>query len=147
MSLVFNQGGVEGVEEPGGRGGVARRCADQVALARGAGGNGAEVVRAGIEPLLNLRFDARAGFRVGGAEPHALERPAEGGDGQPGGESREDDPAERRGFQHDKTAYNGQTLIAEAAVDEIVRLKLLLKRGALLGSLNRRSSRFSSSPP
>jgi hypothetical protein len=28
-----------------------------------------------------------------------------------------------------------------------VRLKLLLKRGALLGSLNRRSSRFSSSPP
>ena len=96
VSLVLSQRGVERVEEPRGGGGVARGRANQVALAGGAGGNGAEVVGARIEALLSLRFDARDRLRIGGAEPQALERPAAGGDGQRGDESREDDPAERR---------------------------------------------------
>ena len=98
VSRVFSQRGVERVEETRGGGGVAWGRANQVALA---GGSVACRPPTAVAPMyegagapvadkdLPLREDIRLLGRM-------LERPAAGGDGQRGDESREDDPAERR---------------------------------------------------
>ena len=55
-----------------------------------------ELVRARVEPLLGLRFDAGNRFAVRRAEAHALERPAGGSHRERGNEARANDSAERR---------------------------------------------------